>query len=48
MIQSLYRDSNPEERLAGYGQVIVDECHHVPAFSFERVLKHVKARFVVG
>jgi superfamily II DNA or RNA helicase len=30
------------------GQVIVDECHHVPAFSFERVLKHVRARFLVG
>jgi superfamily II DNA or RNA helicase len=40
--------SYPEERLAGYGQVIVDECHHVPAFSFERVLKNVRARFLVG
>lgn len=48
MIQSLFRDSDPEERLAVYGQVIVDECHHVPAFSFERVLKHVRARFLVG
>ena len=48
MIQSLFRDSNLEERLARYGQVIVDECHHVPAFSFERVLKHVRARFLVG
>jgi superfamily II DNA or RNA helicase len=48
MIQSLFRDAHPEERLAGYGQVIVDECHHVPAFSFERVLKNVRARFLVG
>jgi superfamily II DNA or RNA helicase len=28
--------------------VIVDECHHVPAVSFERVLSEVKARFLVG
>lgn len=48
MIQTLFRDADADERLAGYGQVIVDECHHVPAFSFERVLKSVKARFVVG
>jgi superfamily II DNA or RNA helicase len=34
--------------VAGYGQVIVDECHHLPAVSFERVLNEVKARYVVG
>jgi superfamily II DNA or RNA helicase len=28
--------------------VIVDECHHIPAVSFERVLSEVKARFVTG
>jgi superfamily II DNA or RNA helicase len=31
-----------------YGHVIVDECHHVPAVSFERVLSEVKARYIVG
>ncbi len=34
--------------MAKYGQVIVDECHHVPAVSFERVLAEVKARYIVG
>ena len=34
--------------VAGYGQVIVDECHHISAFSFERVMREVKARYVVG
>jgi superfamily II DNA or RNA helicase len=34
--------------VSGYGQVIVDECHHVPAASFERVLAEAKARYVVG
>jgi superfamily II DNA or RNA helicase len=28
--------------------VIVDECHHVPAVSFERVMREVKARYVTG
>ncbi len=31
-----------------YGQVIVDECHHSAAASFEAVLKAVKARYVLG
>ncbi len=34
--------------VAEYGQVIVDECHHVSAFTFERVLRNVKAKYVVG
>jgi hypothetical protein len=34
--------------LAGYGIVIVDECHHVPAASFEAVLKACPSRRVYG
>jgi len=30
--------------VADYGQIIVDECHHIPAFTFEQVLKQVKAK----
>ena len=48
MIQSLVRSGKVADLVAGYGQVIVDECHHVPAVSFERVLAEVKARYVVG
>ena len=33
---------------AEYGQVITDECHHVSAFSFERVLRKVKVKYVMG
>lgn len=32
----------------GYGHVVVDECHHVPAGSFERVLQQLAPRFVTG
>lgn len=48
MIQSLVRKDEVNDIVAGYGQVIVDECHHLPAVSFERVLNEVKARYVVG
>ena len=48
MLQSLVRGDRVEDLVAGYGHVIVDECHHVPAVSFERVMREVKARFVTG
>jgi superfamily II DNA or RNA helicase len=48
LIQSLIRKGEVKDIVAEYGQVIVDECHHIPAFTFEQVLKQVKARYVVG
>ncbi|MFN7973873.1 MAG: DEAD/DEAH box helicase family protein [Acidobacteriota bacterium] len=47
-IQSLVRKGNVEDVVAQYGHVVVDECHHVPAVSFERVLREVKSRFITG
>ena len=46
--QSLFKKDNFEELIKGYGLVIVDECHHVAAFSFENVLKQIKAKYVYG
>ena len=48
MMQSLVRKEEVSDLVVNYGQVIVDECHHLPAFSFERVLAEVKAQYVVG
>jgi superfamily II DNA or RNA helicase len=48
MLQSLVRDGTVDDVAAAYGHVIVDECHHVPAASFERVMGEVKARYVTG
>jgi superfamily II DNA or RNA helicase len=48
MIQSLSKKDSVDDLVAGYGQVIVDECHHLPAVSYERVLSEVKACYVVG
>ncbi len=47
-IQSLVRHGQVSDVVAGYGHVVVDECHHVSAVSFERVLSEVKARYVLG
>ena len=48
MLQSVTRRGTVDDRVTTYGQVIVDECHHVPASSFERVLSEARARYVVG
>jgi len=48
MFQSVVRRDAVADLVAGYGHVVVDECHHVPADSFEQVLSEVRARCVTG
>lgn len=48
LMQTLSRQENLASLLDGYGQIVVDECHHLSAFSFEKILKAVKARYVLG
>ena len=48
MLQSLVRRDKVDEIVSGYGHVIVDECHHVPAVSFEKVMRKVRARYITG
>lgn len=48
IIQSLVRKGVVDDRVVDYGQVIVDECHHLSAHSFEQVARQTKARFVMG
>lgn len=48
VMQSLSPNADQHSILDRYGQVIVDECHHLSAFSFETLLKQAKARFVLG
>lgn len=48
IIQSLVRKGVVDDRVAEYGHVIVDECHHLSAHSFERAVRQTKARFVAG
>ena len=37
-----------KELVRDYGMVIVDECHHVSAVSFEKILKYTNAKYVYG
>jgi superfamily II DNA or RNA helicase len=48
MVQSLARHKTLDQLLAGYGHIIVDECHHVPAVMTERILQATPARYVTG
>jgi superfamily II DNA or RNA helicase len=48
VIQSLVKKGVVDDRVADYGHVIVDECHHLSAHSFEQVARQAKARFVLG
>lgn len=48
LIQSCLDENGVKPFVQYYGMVIVDECHHVSAVSFERVLKQVKSHYVYG
>lgn len=48
VMQSLNRKGEVKDLVRNYGMIIVDECHHVSAFSFEEVLKQTNARYVYG
>ncbi len=48
MIQSLVRRDEVDDLVSTYGHIVVDECHHVPAVSFERVMRESRARYVTG
>jgi superfamily II DNA or RNA helicase len=47
-MQSLSRQGEVNPLVENYGQVIVDECHHVGAVSFDALLKRTKAKYILG
>lgn len=48
VMQSLIDGDDVKDYVREYGMVIVDECHHVSAVSFERILKTACAKTVYG
>ncbi len=48
MMQTLQRKGQVADLVADYGLVIADECHHLSAFTFERIMREVKAKYVLG
>lgn len=48
IMQSLISDQEVQPLINDYGMIIVDECHHISAESFERVLKAAYAKYIYG
>lgn len=48
MIQSLVKKGTVNDLVGNYGFIIVDECHHISAASFELAIRQAKARFITG
>ena len=48
VIQSLVRNGVVDDLVGNYGHLVVDECHHLSARSFELVARQAKAKFVTG
>jgi superfamily II DNA or RNA helicase len=48
MLQTLARRKDVAELVTGYGHVVVDECHHIPAAAFEYAVKQIPARNWLG
>ncbi|GAA3678512.1 DEAD/DEAH box helicase [Lentzea roselyniae] len=48
MLQTLARKTDLEQLTSGYGLVVVDECHHVPAAAFEHAIKQIPVRRWLG
>ncbi|CDL00978.1 Putative helicase [Magnetospirillum gryphiswaldense MSR-1 v2] len=48
VIQSLARKGEVDDIVGEYGHLIIDECHHLSAVSFEAVARRCKAKYVLG
>ncbi len=48
VIQSMFRKGTVNDLVANFGHLIVDECHHLSAHSFEQVARQAKVKFVTG
>ncbi|NDY71467.1 helicase [Desulfobacter hydrogenophilus] len=48
VMQSLNTKGDVKEAVQNYGMVLVDECHHVPAVTFEQILKKTTAKYIYG
>ena len=48
MVQSLSQDGVVNDIVGNYGYLVVDECHHISAVSFEQVVRQCKAKYITG
>jgi superfamily II DNA or RNA helicase len=48
VMQSVVKKNKVEEWVAEYDQIIVDECHHISASSFEQIIRKCPAYYRLG
>jgi len=48
LMQSLVRKGIVDDRVGAYGHLVVDECHHISAPSFEQIARRAKAKYITG
>ena len=48
VIQSVNKKGEIEDWISEYGQIIVDECHHISSFSFEQTIRQSNALYKCG
>jgi superfamily II DNA or RNA helicase len=48
MIQSLGQQGAVDDIVGNYGHLVVDECHHISAVSFEQMVRQSKAKYLTG
>ncbi|QEN04558.1 DEAD/DEAH box helicase [Thiospirochaeta perfilievii] len=48
LLQSLNKKGKVDPLIKNYGQLIVDECHHISAPSFERIAKSFTGKYTLG
>ena len=47
-IKSIYNNGDINEIIKNYGMVIVDECHHLAAFTYETATNEITSKYVYG
>ena len=48
VMQSLVSSNEVKPLVRDYGMIIVDECHHISAVNFEKILRFSNAKYVYG
>ena len=48
IMQSLFSEKEVKSLVKDYGMIIVDECHHISASSFNKILSEITATYVYG
>ncbi|MCX6142450.1 MAG: DEAD/DEAH box helicase family protein, partial [Ignavibacteriales bacterium] len=48
LLQSLGRKKDLSELKSGFGTILVDECHHIPASTFRQVVAQLNSHYLYG